>query len=308
MIKSKQTIADLIIFLSKKLKITSGDFSRYDMFEYLESKGLHLTPVHYYQPIPKLSDMNWDDISKPHKLHGIDLNDRDSLALIKKFKKFSKEYNSIATSKTKFNHEFFFNNYAFDNVDALNYYNIIRHFQPRTIIEIGSGQSTKIAAMACLKNKNTKLISIEPYPQPILKKGFPGLNKLIVKKVEEIDIKLFTSLKKNDILFIDSSHVLNTGGDVAYEFLQILPQLKKGVIIHIHDIFLPFEYPIPWIRDEKRFWTEQYILQALLTFSKAFKVLIANNYLCYKYKKQLREVYPKVPHISGGSMWIQKVI
>jgi len=305
---NKKAIANLIIFLSNKLKITSGDFSKYDMFEYLESKGLHLTPVHYYQPIPDLSSINWKKMSEPQKMFGFDFNNKVQFELLKKFTKYQKEYNSIPTSKTKNDYDFFLNNLAFDNIDALNYYNIIRHFKPKTVIEIGSGQSTKIAAKACLLNKKTKLISIEPYPQKILKKGFPGLSKLISKKVENVDIKIFKKLKKNDVLFIDSSHVINTGGDVTYEFLQILPQLKKGVIIHIHDIFFPYEYPIPWIKDEKRFWTEQYLVQALLTFSKGFEVLLANNYLCRKYKNKLRKTYPEVPSISGGSLWIRKTI
>lgn len=72
--------------------------------------------------------------------------------------------------------------------------------------------------------------------------------------------------------------------------------------------FFPFDYPIAWIKDEKRFWTEQYIVQALLTYSKSFKILLANNYLCYKYKNILQKIYPKVPHISGGSLWIRKTI
>lgn len=239
-INTKKKIADTIIYLSKKLKITSGDFSKFDMFEYLESKGLHLTPVHYYQPIPNTANINWKKLSKPQKIFGINFNDKKQIKLVNTFKRYQKEYNNFPTIKSEDNSKFFLNNLAFDNIDALNYYNIIRYFKPKTIIEIGSGQSTKIAAQACLLNKKTKLISIEPYPQEILTKGFPGLNKLITKKVEEININFFKKLNKNDILFIDSSHVLNTGGDVAYEILNILPQLKKGVIIHIHDIFFSF--------------------------------------------------------------------
>lgn len=307
-LNNKKKIADMIIYLSNKLKITIGDFSKYDMFEYLESKGLHLTPVHYYQPIPDTSKLNWEKLSKPQDVYGVDFNEKGQLKLIKAFKKYQKEYNNLPIKKPKKEYEFFLNNLAFDNVDALNYYNVIRHFKPKIIIEIGSGQSTKIAAKACLLNKNTKLISIEPYPQSVLVKGFPGFNQLITKKVEDVDIEMFKKLNKNDILFIDSSHVLNTGGDVAYEFLQILPQLKKGVIIHIHDIFIPFDYPVYWIKDEKRFWTEQYLVQALLIYTKGFEILLANNYLCNKYPEKLRTVYPKIPGIYGGSLWIRKIV
>ena len=149
--------------------------------------------------------------------------------------------------------KFHFNNSAFDNLDAVIYYSIIRHFNPKLIIEIGSGWSTKIAAQACLKNKQTQLISIEPYPQKHLQDGFPGFSKLIPKKVENVNQKIFSKLSKNDILFIDSSHTIKTGGDVVCEFLEILPQLKKGVIIHIHDIFFPYDYPKDWVKKKNAF-------------------------------------------------------
>ena len=158
-------------------------------------------------------------------------------------------------------------------------YCMIRHFQPRLIIEVGSGFSSLVAAEAIAKNSNSALICIEPFPQDFLRQGFPGLQSLIEKKVEDIDLEFFSQLHSGDILFIDSSHTVKIGGDVNYLFLEVLPRLKPGVIVHIHDIFLPFEYRRDWVMDEFRFWTEQYLLQAFLTFNSEFEVLMANGYL-----------------------------
>lgn len=85
---------------------------------------------------------------------------------------------------------------------------------------------------------------------------------MIPKKLEEVNLSLFRSLKENDILFIDSTHVLKIGNDVYLEYLEILPRLRKGVIVHVHDIFLPCEYPKEWVLNLRRFWNEQYLLQA----------------------------------------------
>ena len=120
---------------------------------------------------------------------------------------------------------------------------MIRHFRPRLIIEVGSGFSSLVAAEAIAKNKNSALICIEPFPQDFLRQGFPGLRSLIEKKVEEIDLEFFSQLNCGDILFIDSSHTVKIRGDVNYLFLELLPRLKPGVIVHVHDIFFPFDYP-----------------------------------------------------------------
>ena len=147
------------------------------------------------------------------------------------------------------------------------------------IIEVGSGFSSLLAAEAIARNDSSALICIEPFPPEFLRKGFPGLHSLIEKKVQDIDLEFFSQLDSGDILFIDSSHTVKIGGDVNYLFLEVLPRLKPGVIVHVHDIFFPFDYRRDWVMDEFRFWTEQYLLQAFLTFNSEFEVLMANRYL-----------------------------
>jgi predicted O-methyltransferase YrrM len=183
---------------------------------------------------------------------------------------------------------------------------MIRHFQPRLIIEVGSGFSSLISAEAAAKNTNSALICIEPSPQDFLRKGLPGLRSLIEKRVEELDLEFFTQLDSNDILFIDSSHTVKIGGDVNYLFLEVLPRLKPGVIVHVHDIFFPFEYRRDWVKDERRFWTEQYLLQAFLTFNAEFEVLMCNSYLDLHYLEDVKSTFPNSPPRGGGSFWMRR--
>jgi len=143
-----------------------------------------------------------------------------------------------------------------------------------------------------VENENSaELIAIEPYPNEVLRRGFPGLSRLIPRKVEEVDLSQFDELKQNDILFIDSSHVLRIGNDVQYEYLEVLPRINKGIIIHIHDIFLPMEYPKNWVLKMHRFWSEQYLLQAFLAFNSAFEILWAGSYMHLRHPDQLEKAF-----------------
>jgi hypothetical protein len=183
---------------------------------------------------------------------------------------------------------------------------MVRHFQPRLIIEVGSGFSSLLLGQAAAKNKSSQLICIEPFPREFLRNGFIGLQSLIDKKVQDVDLEFFSQLESGDILFIDSSHTVKIGGDVNYLFLEVLPRLKPGVIVHVHDIFLPFDYPRAWVLDEFRFWTEQYLLQAFLTFNSEFEVLLANGYLHYYHRSDLKTAYPSLTSWGGGSFWMRR--
>lgn len=276
-------------------------------FRFWEQHGFHLTPVHFYQPVPDtrtLPDSLW---KKASAMRGIDLNEATQLQLLREsFPKFRDEYSRFPRAATGEPHEFYLDNGRFSGTDALVLYCMVRHLQPRRVIEVGSGFSSLITAQAARRNGNTELVCIEPYPEELLQKGFPGLTQLLPQKVEEIAPEYFEELQANDILFIDSSHVVKIGGDVNYLFFEILPRLKPGVVVHVHDIFLPNEYRRDWVMDEFRFWTEQYLLQAFLMFNSDWEVLFANSFMAQKHLAEFQATFPDSPWWGGGSFWMRR--
>jgi len=150
------------------------------------------------------------------------------------------------------------------------------------------------------------LLCIEPYEM----KWLESLDiKVIREKVENVDKQIFLELGQNDILFIDSSHMIRPQGDVLVEYLEILPVLKSGVLIHIHDIFTPKDYSDDWVRRDIRLWNEQYILESFLTCNEQFEIIGALNYLNYNYYAELAEKCPILKNEKNsdpGSFWIIK--
>ena len=274
--------------------------------------------MHFYQPIPDTQSLPETLWNRPSELVGIDMNDSMQLDLLRKhFPNFRNEYEQIPIQPTGEVGSLFISiTGLFGGTDALVAYCMVRHFQPRLIIEIGSGFSSLLLSQAAAKNNSSALICIEPFPHEFLKQGFPGLRPLIEKKVQDIDLEFFSQLESGDILFIDSSHTVKIGGDVNYLFLEVLPRLKPGVIVHVHDIFLPFEYRRDWVMDEFRFWSEQYLLQAFLTFNSEFEVLMANRYLAHRYLEDLKAAFPSLEKLKatvpnsvrwgGGSFWMRR--
>ncbi|MDQ1251991.1 MAG: hypothetical protein QG646_1106, partial [Euryarchaeota archaeon] len=284
-------------------------------FRLWESKGVHIVPVNFYEPIPNTSTLKADLWKNQSELVGININEQAQIKLLTDFStKFKHEYDNLPKERTKVPHQYYINNDFFFNVDAEILYSMIRQFKPKRLIEIGSGNSTLLSAQAIQKNKeenpnySCELTAIEPYPNPILTEGFPGLSKLINKNVQEIPLSEFKRLEENDILFIDSSHVLNIGSDVQYEYLEILPRLRKGVLVHIHDIFMPAEYPKEWILNEYRFWTEQYLLQAFLTYNEAYEVVWAASYMHLRNPDKQEASFSSYQQAEKwtGSFWIRK--
>ena len=277
-----------------------------DLFQNWERHGFHVTPSRFNQPIPDTQSLPETLWSGPSDLAGIDMNERAQLNLLQSFSKFRNDYDHFPTGPTEKHDRFYLGNGLFDGVDALVAYCMVRHFQPRLVIEVGSGFSSLALGQAAAKNGRSAVICIEPFPREFLRKGFPGLQTLIEKNVQEIELEFFSQLKSGDILFIDSSHTVKIGGDVNYLFLEVLPRLNPGVIVHVHDIFLPFEYRRDWVLDEFRFWTEQYLLQAFLAFNSEFKVLLGNYYLSRYHEQHLRAAFPALPRWIGGSFWMRR--
>jgi len=298
---------ELSRFISAVIPICLHSTEIRQLFKSWERHGFHVTPAHFYQPIPDTQSLPETLWTQPSELVGIDMNEAMQLDLLRRhFPKFRDEYARFATEPSGEQNRFHLGNELFDGVDALVAYCMVRHFQPQLIIEVGSGFSSLVLGDAVAKNTDSSLICIEPYPREFLRKGFAGLRSLIEKKVQDIDLEFFSQLQAGDVLFIDSSHTVRIGGDVNYLFLEVLPRLKPGVIVHVHDIFLPFEYRRDWVLDELRFWAEQYLLQAFLTFNSEFEVLIANNYLNYYHQQDLEAAFPHLESWGGGSFWMRR--
>lgn len=281
-------------------------------FDFWEKKGYHITPIHFYEPIPDTRTLKNELWSSKSELVGIDMRQQEQLELLSQtFSKYKNEFNYPA-NKTAIPHEYYLENNFFPSIDAEVLHAMIRHFKPKRIIEVGSGFSTYLASKACLLNTGENGLKVEyciidPFPNDTIKKGVPGVSTLIQKPVEQVGMDLFLQLDENDILFIDSSHVIRIGGDVNYEFLEIIPRMKKGVIIHIHDIFLPYEYPKDFIFENHRFWSEQYLLQAFLAFNCSFEVLWAGYFMHQNFPAECRAVFPSYNKGKGpGSFWIRK--
>lgn len=285
-------------------------------FPYWQKLGFHITPNHYYQPIPDTRTLKNDLWLKQSELVGIDMKEEGQMNLLSQFSsQFKKEYESFPRNRTSVPYQYHVNNGGFESVDGEVLYCMVRHFKPKKIFEIGSGNSTYVSAQGIVRNMEEDdryecaLTAIEPYPNEVLKAGFRGLSELIVKEVQDIPLSEFKELKENDILFIDSSHVLKIGSDVQYEYLEILPRLNKGVIVHIHDIFLPAEYLKEWVSKEYRFWTEQYLLQAFLAFNDSFEVLWAGSYMHLKHPDKLESAFNSYNRDERwpGSFWMRKI-
>jgi hypothetical protein len=271
------------------------------LFQDWERQGFHVTPVHFYQPIPDTTSLPETLWSRLSKLPAIDMNDAVQLDLLRNvFPKFREEYADFPAEPPAGQKR------PFRGVDALVAYCMVRHFQPQVIIEIGSGFSSLVLGQAAAKNKNSALLCVDPFPPKLVRKGIPALRSFVEAKVQDLDLEFFAQLGPGDILFIDSSHTVKIGGDVNYLFLEVLPRIKPGVIVHVHDIFLPFEYRRDWVMDEFRFWTEQYLLQAFLSFNREFEVLMANYYLGHYFEEDLKRIFPPLPSVKGGSFWMRR--
>jgi predicted O-methyltransferase YrrM len=262
-----------------------------------QKMGVSIIPNRYEDPVPDLEKLKNYDWAKESKLVGMDLREKEQAKLLGKFsKKYLKEFKQFPLLKTAPPEveQYHVYNPAFGAVDAAIYYCMVRHWKPRKIIEIGAGFSTLLSAQAAVRNKKDgypcELTAIEPYPSKTLRDGVPGLTRLWEKNLQDVPMREFEKLGKNDILFIDSSHVLKTGSDVQLEFLEILPRLKPGVLVHVHDIFFPLDYPRSLVMKDFKFYTEQYLLQAFLTFNTRVEVLWA-GYLFYLKQRNLLKKY-----------------
>lgn len=284
-------------------------------FQYLPySKRMLLTlgvlPVrdHYYEPMVNPKHLRYA-LSKNRALPAVDLDVAAQLSFLERFT-YQQELAAFPLEKGS-DLKFYYHNSSFESGDAEYLYSLLRSVKPKRMIEIGSGQSTLISKSALDLNRAEDVayrcehVCIEPYEQPWLEQL--GV-QVIRRRVEECGTALFTSLERNDVLFIDSSHVIRPQGDVVFEYLELLPILKSGVYVHVHDIFTPRDYLQEWVVDEIKLWNEQYLLEAFLSFNEQFQVIGALNFLTHQHPVEVGKRFPilqrEIHKREPGSFWL----
>lgn len=273
-------------------------------------KTLKVYPIrdHYYQPLFVDKRLK-KSLREKRNLPGIDFRINSQLSFLESLT-FADELVALNLQYSARNNlDFYLGNGSFESGDADFLYQILRFLKPKNLIEIGSGYSTRIARQALSQNfiesadNASSHLCIEPFEMPWLEQlGVTVMRSL----VEECDLSLFDKLQKDDVLFIDSTHMIRPQGDVLVEYLEIIPRLKSGVIVHVHDIFSPRDYLDEWIRDDVRFWNEQYLLESLLSNTARYEVIASLNYLACDYYPFLSSVCPYLtPDRHPGSFYFR---
>lgn len=274
--------------------------------KFSDKAGFQVRSTHYYDPTYGEQSLP-ASTSHDRTLRGVDLNEEGQLALIQQFH-FQDELRCIPREKNS-DREYGYDNIYYGAGDAEIYYSVIRLKKPRRIVEIGSGNSTLMALLAIAANRAEDpeylctVECIEPYEMSWLETT--GVT-VIRQRVENMELSFFEKLEKDDIFFIDSSHVIRPFGDVLWEFQEIIPSLNPGVLIHVHDIFTPRDYPELWLRQQRRLWNEQYLLECFLFENTKFEVICANNWLQNNHWEAFSGACPMVSkNDDTGSFWMQ---
>jgi predicted O-methyltransferase YrrM len=285
-------------------------------FELWERRGYHVLPVQYYEPVPDMSalpDFLWNARPDPP---AIDFRESAQADLADRFSRlYGAEYRQFSRTQTE-DSGFFLENGGFESVDAEVLYCMVRDRRPRRIVEVGSGSSTLLIAQAlemngrCGSSQECEVIIVDPYARSGLEDVLPKQFQVVRQLVQEVPLTRFLALQENDILFIDSTHVVATGSDVVYECLEIVPRLNPGVLVHFHDIFLPDDYPAEWLRRDRWFWTEQYLVQALLAFNERFEVLWGSAYMLSRRPEVVGRAFPTsgARSLRPASLWISRAV
>ena len=256
------------------------------------------TPGHYYSPLPDYKEVlarSQELVDKDTaECPGINLREKEQLKLLESFSCYYSDL-PFPTQPAE-NTRYYYENGWFGYADAITLYSILRHYEPRNIIEIGSGFSS--AAMLDVNDlffkRQARFTFIEPHPSRLfglLTQKDKNRYTVLEQQVQDVPLEVFRTLSTNDILFIDSSHVVKLGSDVGYILFNILPELRPGVIIHFHDIFWPFEYPKEWTLVGIA-WNESYFLRSFLQFNEAFEIMYLNSFIAKRHTDILREKMP----------------
>jgi hypothetical protein len=272
-------------------------------------------PGGFYSPIPSDDDIPASIDKSVTKVAGVDLREDAQLALLDDLGRVYRDmpFSDAARPELRFH----LDNEYYSYFDAIVLYTMLRHVKPRRVVEVGSGFSSAVMldTRDWFLDRDTHLAFIDPYPErleSLLRGDDRKRCSVLPKKVQDVDLSVFAELEAGDILFVDSSHVVKVGSDVAWIIFEILPRLAPGVIVHFHDIPYPFEYPRHWLL-AGRAWNEAYALRAFLQFNSEFEIRFFNDFMATFHGDAVRERMPAAMKASSfeltvpaSSLWLTR--
>jgi hypothetical protein len=274
----------------------------------VQAAGVNLIPSNFYSNIPSLAELDqsfeYTEAAAPY-LDAVIFDDQAMLMELASLVPLTEDFEPITDSDENTCREYFWNNTQFSYSDAMAYYAYLRKSKPAKVLEIGSGFSTLIALEALRRNGSGQVVCIEPYPRPFIAAlAEEGQLELIQQPVQALSPAYIDGLLSDgDVLFIDSTHTVKSGSDCMHIYLRVIPRLTKHLLVHVHDIFLPFGMPKDWAVNLHIYWTEQHLLLALITDNSRFKLLYGSAYHEHFNKAELDKLMYGRRQCGGGSVW-----
>jgi hypothetical protein len=274
--------------------------------------------VHFYSPVPDIKDLFARGLfQKKSTLPGIDFRPEKQLEFLADLgRKYGAECRWPPRPTGADPAEFFLFNDFFSFGCAASLHTMVRNFKPKRLWEIGSGFSSRIISSALTMNLAEGFPCdygiVDPYPGDVVKNHVRGVSRLIQERVQCTDAGMYDELGVNDILFIDSSHSVKFGSDVNFLILEVLPRLAPGVVVHLHDINIPYAPPPTYFTNPacRMFWNEEFLLQAFLLHNDRFEILLAMNFLQMEHMDTFAAAFPHFKleenWAMSGSFWMRR--
>jgi methyltransferase family protein len=272
--------------------------------------GFDLVRRHYYSPIPDLDEIPPDVWTRQSELRGLDFDPEAMLAYVERqLSSYLTEY-TPQLQPSGDPRDFYLENGYYESVDAETLYAMVRRLAPRRVVELGSGMSTLVIGDARARSGDVgdrSHVVFDPLPRPELAETLAQVGELSATSAHDVPLSEFERLEAGDVLFIDTTHTVKVGGEVNRIVLDVLPVLAPGVHVHIHDIYLPWEYPREFLTERSFFWAEQFLVQAFLAFNREFEILFGTHVLQRLFPEEVAQLIPSArPGIRPSALWLRR--
>jgi len=264
--------------------------------------GQDLVKREFYSPVPHPEELPAEVFERRSPLRGIDFALEPQLSLVRGLAPHIEELSLPAG---------FFENIMYKPVETELLYALLRRRRPGRVIELGSGYSSLVIGAACRRNAEdgdpARYVAYDPYPQQFVSAGVDGLTELRSIPASEAPVEDFERLEQGDVLFVDSTHTVKLGSEVNHIVLNVLPSLSPGVMVHFHDIFLPYEYPREY-SDAGLYFAEQYLVHAFLACNPEYAVRLATYGLARDCPAEIASIVPSLdPGEPPTALWIERI-